>query len=1111
MTKVRISLLTLLCLVVFAPASIAQEMAARWWQPYEGADATGPNVLGFWKFDGDESGFVKDSSTYQHKANIRGARQNSDGRFGRCLESDAGYPVADESHGLHIARHPALSPTGPFTVEMWIQAKDSDRFAASYSPVLLDMKYIPGNHTGFMFTLTAATSTGNRQLSLEIGTGDASVRWYSLPLQIATEAWQHVAFTYDGRGTVEFFVNGCATGRTTKELAGPMAAAVRPLSIGDRIGSLYRGFPGLIDEVRITKGVREFRPIRFRTHSERFVFVRMSKDAFVSGDISNRTGELLSGAEVVARLPDGSTQQINIPDLEKDGSCSARINVDTALKPGAYFVELSVTVPRWGGDEDGFKSRSRIPVLIVKRPLPDRMPVIMWGLGGTDGVVKEIPRLKQIGFTHCLGLRCNFQQIWDDGIDAMPGSTEDVRGGREMLDVALENDIGIVASLSPGRWLRTAAIGKPFLRIDREGKHYDREDISGVFPEVQDFVFNSGVAMGRAYGDHPAFHSALLHTEVRGESQVSFHPIEVDAYRKATGAEIPDAVTIKNGVRWQNLPEIPKNRVIADDDPVLRYLQWFWQEGDGWNGLHSRLHEGLKQHTHDRFWTFHDPAARVPSISGSGGKADVLAHWTYSYPDPVRIGLCTDELFEMARANGQGQDVMKMTQLIWYRSQTAPKNDRNDADSSPWVDKDPDANYISIAPMHLREALWWKLSRPIKGIMYHGWQSLVKTDSPGAYRYTNSNTQHELQRLIEEVVQPLGPTLMQIPDAPSDVAFLESFTSQMFARRGTYGWNHGWAGDVYHVLMYAQLQPRVLYEESLLNGGLDGAKVLVMPDCDVLTESVVRTIKEFQKSGGLVVADRECCPAITADFVIPRFARTKQADKDNAILHNAAKSLRAWIDAKYNRTVDSSNPKIVTRRRQYGTTDYVFAINDHREYGTYVGGYGLVMEDGLPSETTILVDRAERYVYDLVDGRRLVAKEVNGALEIPLQLGPCEGRVLMITKEAIKEIRINTTNAVSVSDSIEIEIDITDGVKPIDAVIPVEVDIVDPEGRRAEFSGNYGAAGGRLEIHFDFAANDRPGVWQIRARERASGKSASTYVRVKPTETPEISASIDEK
>ena len=55
------------------------------------------------------------------------------------------------------------------------------------------------------------------------------------------------------------------------------------------------------------------------------------------------------------------------------------------------------------------------------------------------------------------------------------------------------------------------------------------------------------------------------------------------------------------------------------------------------------------------------------------------------------------------------------------------------------------------------------------------------------YRYTNPQTQHELRRLVKEVVEPLGPTLMQVPDRKSDVAYLESFASQMFARRGTYG------------------------------------------------------------------------------------------------------------------------------------------------------------------------------------------------------------------------------------------------------------------------------------------------------------------------------------
>ncbi len=296
--------------------------------------------------------------------------------------------------------------------------------------------------------------------------------------------------------------------------------------------------------------------------------------------------------------------------------------------------------------------------------------------------------------------------------------------------------------------------------------------------------------------------------------------------------------------------------------------------------------------------------------------------------------------------------------------------------------------------------------------------------------------------------------------------------------------------------MYAQLQPRVLYEESLLSGELSGAKVLVMADCDVLTQSAVRAIGKFQDNGGLIVGDSEVCPAITPDLVIPRLTRTRQADKDRAALQDAAKTLRIWLDPKYSRVVDSSNPDVVTRRRTFGTTDYVFAINDHREFGTYVGGYGLVMEDGLPSETTIRINRDMGFVYDLVDSREVVTEAVNGSMLIPLGLGPCEGRILMVTKRPIRDISINAPQVASRSESIRIAIAVTDGEQPISAVIPVNVSMLDPEGRRAEFSGSYAATAGRLTIHFDFAANDRLGMWQLRVKELATGKSASAYIRL---------------
>jgi len=1078
----------------------AQQAAVQWWKGYGGADASGDDVLGFWNFDGDENGFTSDTSSHHHAATLHGAKQNAEGRFGECLESSAGFPVTDTSHGMHVTRSPVLSPRGAFTVEMWIKPKEGDAFPQEVRPVLLDSKYVPYDHAGFMFSITNASSDNKRQMIVMIGMGTRSETWYSVPFELAPARWRHIAFTYDALGTVTFFADGSELNRVTTADAGPMAPATRPLSIGDRLGSNYNGFPGFIDEVRLSSGQREFRPIKFDPDLRRFVVVRMSENAKLSGDLVNQTGQLLKGAIVTAQLIGGETKSVPLPDIPADGRQHVEFAVDSSLKPGEYHVELAVDLPAWGADEAGYRSITQVPVVITRRPLPLRMPVIMWGVGGTEEVVQAIPRLKEIGFTHCLGLRVDYQKVWDEGAQAWPSSAEDLRADREMLNAALENDVQVIASLSPGSWLRHAAVGKPFLRIDRQGKHYGGEDISGVFEPVKDFCFNTGTAMGKAYGDHPAFAAALLHTEVRGESQVSFHPQEIEAYRQATGAEIPLEVVIKNGVEYGKLADFPKDRVIADDNPILQYLRWFWQQGDGWNELNTRLDAGLKQHvghrrSPDAFWTFYDPACRVPSISGSGGKVDVLSHWTYSYPDPIRIGLCADELFEMARAGGNHQDVMKMTQLIWYRSQTAPQNATASGKPSPWVDQDPDAAYITIAPMHLREAFWWKMARPIKGIMYHGWQSLVETDSPDAYRYTNPNTQQELKRLVSDVVVPLGPTLLQVPDAESDVAFLESFASQMFARRGTYGWNQSWAGDMYHILMYAQLQPRVLYEESLLAGGLNGVKVLVMADCDVLTKSVVQAIQEFQAAGGLVIGDGEVCPAIKLDMTIPRFNRTKQAAADRTALQTAARQLRDWLDTKYTRTLDSTDPDVVTRRRQFGTTDYIFAVNDRREFGSYVGGYGLVMEDGLPSQTNVQINRTG-YVYDLLDGRELSVENAQTGLTLPLQLGPCEGRVFMVTERPIRNVIVDVPKTAARGQQIVIGIAITDGTKPLDAVVPVKLRIVDPEGVEAESTGYYGAAGGQLTIPIDFAPNDRIGVWEIQAKELASGQSAAGYVKL---------------
>jgi len=745
-----------------------------------------------------------------------------------------------------------------------------------------------------------------------------------------------------------------------------------------------------------------------------------------------------------------------------------------------------------------YVAEESFPVHIVARPTPEQMPVLMWGVGYGE-FEKEIPRLKRIGFTHALGVGADFGKIWDEGKPTLANQESRIPEHRAALDKGLIEGVYACASLSPGRWAREK---EELQRVDREGEPYAKHDVCGLLDEVKQFCHNVGASVAQTYGDYPAFDSALIHTEVRGEGNPCFHEHGRAAFREATGLEIPEEVVIKNGVEYGKLPNFPEDRVIEDDDPLYLYYKWYWQHGDGWNALNTALHDGLKSTGREDLWTFHDPAVRVAKVLGTGGGVDYLSQWTYSYPDPIRLATPTDEMLAMVKGSPTpGQDLMKMTQIIWYRSQTAPASEESQeqvAKQSVWEDTEPDAAFLTISPMQLREAFWTKIARPIKGIMYHGWQSLVPTDSTSGYRYTHPETQHELTRLVHEVVQPLGPTLRQVPDVQADVAVLQSFASEMFARRGTYGWAHTWIGDMYLILQWAHLQTEILYDETVMEQGLDAYKVLVMPDCEVLTRGVVERVKAFQANGGIVVGDERTCPAITPDITLSVYERTKKADEDKAALQALAAELRGTLDARYQRYADTGNPEVVPRVRRYGTTDYLFLINDNREYGSYVGHYGLVMEQGLPSDATVTVARGAGHVYDLVSGQEVAATVADWKLTMDVHLEPGGGRLLMIAEEPIADVVIEAPEAVSLGEALKVSVTVTgeDG-EALDAVVPLMVEIIDPDGQPMEFSGSYGAVGGTVEVTYDTAPNDRPGMWEVRVREPASRKVGRKYVRVR--------------
>jgi hypothetical protein len=756
------------------------------------------------------------------------------------------------------------------------------------------------------------------------------------------------------------------------------------------------------------------------------------------------------------------------------------------LRPGRY--EVSARVINAKGQAVG--EAVKFTMTIVPRPLPHQMPVVLWAGSGMPEAAKKV------GFSGDLGFMSDYAKIWKDGPDAAMQTSAEANMRRK-LDDLMAMEMAVYAELTPGYYATMEGFDPSLKRVDRSGKPIDNAD--GLFPRAQEYSRDVGAAVARSFGDLPALQGALIHTEIRDHTAPSFHDIDKDKYRVEVGAEIPAQVVSARGVSYKTLPNFPADRVIPDNHPILNYYRWFWKNGDGWNTLNDRVHEGLVSNLsperRKNFFTWFDPAVRAPSLWGSGGKLDYINQWTYTYPDPLKMDLAADEMFAMAEGQ-PGQKVMNMTQIIWYREQTTDKP--TPGTETEWEKKTPDAQFISIAPDHLSEAMWLNLSHPLQAIAYHGWGSLGDElgYTQGSYVTTNLDTRKRLQSLIQNVVKPLGPTLLQVTQTPSDVAFLQSFASQILAGRSTYGWGSGWGADSYLIARHAGLQPQIVYDEAIQKNGLDQYKVLFLTHADVLTQSVAEAIKKFQARGGLVIGDEFLAPAIQPDILLRSIERGEPMEAKKLLLQKAAE-LRGELDTFYQPPIESSNPEVVTRRRRFGNSDYIFTINDNRTYGDYVGQYKKVMEKGLPSQSEITLNR-NGHVYDLMNHREVPITGRNHGLKFKVNLGAGEGNVFLVTDKAAGALQVTVANSAARGGSTPIAIQLNDNTgRPLQAVVPLEVSIRDPQNRLAEKSGFYGAANGKLSLALELAPNDLPGKWQIEVREGLRGQKVTKNLTVK--------------
>lgn len=967
-----------------------------------------------------------------------------------------------------------------------------------------DMKTrVPRGRAGRGFTLKIDQQEGQWMPCLIMANDGGTCMMWGPRVPVRQGERTKVSFAFGADRTIAWHVNGVEETMADISFCGEIApsADVCPV-IGDFAKSGHAAFDGKILRVAIRELASAPQVGVFVQGPQAFVRAEPAQVKLVAENFTSvGLREVVASVSWAADLG-VADRTVSLGELKAGARKPWAVPLETRLRPG--FHDLVVTLSGRTADGVSVTRRQVLPLQIGPR-YPDTLKMAIWGF---DGGISDVAAF---GFNHA--------HFYADiaGTNPDPGGFYAIRD-KHLLDQ------GVVCGVDIDRAFGQQAPGGRddwnFARTGRDGKPVPHRGggvrLETSDPVLQEYARKVAAVDAEIFGDFPAFSGVLPCSEWREHIIPSFRT-EAARYQAETGHDIPEACADKV-IDYRKVAESEKrfpDGLVPDDDPVLLFYTWFWRGGDGWPAyISGAAQEYAKRLVTKRPFSYWDPAVRCPPIRARNWKLDALNQWCYSIPDPMNVAGPAEEIIAMA--GGAGLKKMITSQIICYRSQMAPKNA---AVPNPpqWAKDFPDAEFPAVPPDHLQEAVWSMIAKPVDAIGFHGWGCIKDSGLKKGYSFTNPETPVRLTHLLKDVVAPLGPVLKRLGRDRPRVAVLESFTTCVFG--GPHTW--GWRAPAISLLQRARLDPCVVYEEDVVSGELEGIDVIYAPQCKFLSASAVAKLREFQSRGGILLADSELAKALTADVLVNpiKFADIPKSDhaaevnemeaaradksgeqeatlrariEDRALI----KDVRAKLKGRFHPVSDSSSPDIVVYNRRHRDTRYLFAVNDNRTFGEYVGPWGRTMEKGLPNKGEVSIadpDGKLNAVYELSRGGAVPFERRKGRIVIPVSYETNDGRLFMALGEPIERVTLDADPVVTHGGTVRVRFSVLGASGPIPALLPVEIRLTDAQGREVE-GGYYCAENGICEIDMSVNLDDPDGSYRLTARDRASGLTAERRI-----------------
>lgn len=1058
-----------------------------WATGYVDDDAQGNHVIGHWHFDLRRPPF--DSAENTSNFTLHGSARITQGRFGDALCLERGEYLPGKQPFAVINPTVALDAPDGFSSEVWVRPQR--KVPPGEQRTLLDKS---AGSSDFSWHLLRLTDSPFTRMVLVLHCEQATIVVRSEPFELTTRDWCHLAFTYDGVSSVSFFVNGIPAGKVTSDPVGPLLQGPHALHIGASMRQAGQQFEGLIDEVRVCRGELDFEPVSLAFRMSRRVWQRMEEARGFHVDCSNHQKEAITEGLLHLTYADRSTV-VPIERIDPGTTFAVKLGLHTFLKPGRYLLKAELT---WN---QGRRSAAQTTEFEVAPKPIERMPLMF-----LDQPPSDLGILGTLGFTHCMGLGHPNVPSGPDPV-SLVRRVPQPRGGLELLDRALAGEMRVIGEfeLAPQSVVGLPSVVDPRVAaVKADGNPYDP---SVADPANPGFAGPAQILAQKRvvdYRDHIAFQSFLIDPGPRSRFRLSFAPHNLTSLNEAEITVPPHGITSKWGIDLRPTLDPSSERVIAPDHPVLQFYRWYWNKGEGLSGIHQAVAAGQARRGERMsiYFSIFPEALEQPSIGAIDSTIDVLTSDVGVIGNPSLTGYHVERMLSMSRAVDHHPKVLPTIPLLLARNEVAPMALGSGADpSSEWEFETPRAEWFTVPSDHLKTSVWTALSKPVMGLGFTGTAAL-EGESSGVAGPDRSDVQMEslLNELIDKTIEPLGNTLRLLQKPVTQIAVLESFTSQVLSGEAGPPQSQPVMIGLWRALEMGHIEADILFEEELLAGGLDGRTCLILPACFFLTRPVHEALREFQQRGGVVIADGSLCSGVQADVTLEHLSAGGLDPILDEDLRELSDELRAACDgAGWSPVAESDDPNVIVHTMRYGETLYVFAINNHRRAGGHVGHHGRLRDRGMHATTKISILEDSGSVYDLTESRMVMTQLSDSGLGCSwtTQLGPGEGRLFMITPRPLLNLNLDVPERASTGGTLRITASLaTSSGAPLEAAVPVHVQIRDASGQDVEGTGFYGSTEDGLLVEVPVASNEETGSWNVTVRELASGMSHTRWLTV---------------